>query len=46
MFEFLYIHHLHSVKGLRFTVLCFVNVPVLALTDLFKQNVIFNDFVH
>lgn len=46
MLEFLHIHHLHCINLLVLSVFSFVDVPVLALSDLLKQDVIFNYLVH
>lgn len=46
MFEFLHVHDLHCKHSLCLAVLCLVDVAVLPLTYLFKQNVILNNLVH
>jgi hypothetical protein len=46
MLELLHIHHFYREDLLVFTVFGLVDVPVLALTYLLKQDVILNNLVH
>jgi hypothetical protein len=46
MLKFLYVHHLYCIRLLVLTILSLVDVTVLPLSNLFKQNVVLYDFVH
>ena len=46
MLEFFNVHNLDCIGLVGFLVLCFINIAVLTLAYLLKQNIIFDYFVH
>lgn len=46
MLELLDIHDLDCVVLMRFAVLCLIDITVLSLSYFFKEDIIFDNFVH